>query len=253
MIFNVSDTSYDRFMGRYSVRLAPVFADFAGVTEGQRLLDVGAGTGALTAELVQRVGAENVAAAEPSPGFVEALRTRLPGVDARVAPGEQLPWEDDSFDASLAQLVVSFMADPPAGVKEMARVVRPGGVVAACMWDRDNMEMFAAINRSRDVVAPGTFERTAMRYRDAPELAQLLREAGLQDVETDGLDVEASYSGFDDFWSALAAGVGPAGQWVTELTDEQRAALPDELHRQLGEPEGPFTLRGRAWAARGVV
>jgi ubiquinone/menaquinone biosynthesis C-methylase UbiE len=251
MIFNVSDTAYDRFMGRYSVRLAPVFADFAGI-DG-RVIDVGAGPGALTAELVQRVGAENVAAAEPSPGFVEALRTRLPGVDARVARGEELPWEDDSFDAALAQLVVSFMADPPAGVREMRRVVRPGGVVAVCMWDRDNMEMFAAINRAREAVAPGTFERTAMRYRDAPELAQLLADTGLHDIETGALDVEASYTGFDDFWGALSSGVGPAGQWVLELTDEQRAALPDELRRQLGEPEGPFTLHARAWAARGRV
>jgi ubiquinone/menaquinone biosynthesis C-methylase UbiE len=251
MIFNVSDTSYDRFMGRYSVRLAPVFADFAGV-DG-RVIDVGAGTGALTAELVQRVGAENVAAAEPSPGFVEALRTRVPGVDARVAPGEQLPWEDDSFDAALAQLVVSFMADPPAGVREMRRVVRPDGVVAVCMWGQEDMEMFGAINRSREAIAPDTFERSAMKYRTAEDLAQLLADAGLHDVETGGLDVEAAYPGFDDVRGALSGGVGPAGQWVLELDDAQRAALPDELRRQLGEPEGPFTLRARAWAARGIV
>src|SRR5712691_223871 len=138
MIFDVSDVSYDRFMGRYSVRLAPAFADFAGVTAGQRVVDVGAGTGALTAELAQRVGADSVAAAEPSPKFVEALRARIPGVDVREGPGEQLPWKDGTFDAALAQLVVSFMADPPAGVREMRRVVRPGGVVAVCMWDRDD-------------------------------------------------------------------------------------------------------------------
>jgi ubiquinone/menaquinone biosynthesis C-methylase UbiE len=251
MIFNVSDTSYDRFMGRYSVRLAPVFADFAAASG--RVLDVGAGTGALTAELVQRFGVENVAAAEPSPRFVEALRGRLPGVDAREAPGEQLPWEDDTFDAALAQLVVSFMADPPAGVREMTRVTRPGGVVAACMWDRNEMEMFAAINRAREVVAPGTFERSALRYRDATELAQLFEDAGLQQIETGTLETEASYTGFDDFWEALSSGVGPAGQWVLELDDDQRAVLPDELRRQLGEPEGAFTLRGLAWAVRGIV
>jgi ubiquinone/menaquinone biosynthesis C-methylase UbiE len=174
-------------------------------------------------------------------------------VDVRQAPGEQLPWEDDAFDAALAQLVVSFMADPPAGLREMRRVVRPGGVVAMCMWDRDEMEMFAAINRAREVIAPGTFERSALKYRTAEEMAELLSGTGLHDLETAALDVEASYSGFEDFRDALYSGVGPAGQWVLELSDEQRAELPDELRRQLGEPDGPFTLRGRAWAARGRV
>ena len=251
MIFEVSDTSYDRFMGRYSVRLAPVFADFAGVSG--RVLDVGAGTGALTAELVQRVGAENVAAAEPSAVFADALRRRLPGVDVQHAPAEQLPWGDATFDAALAQLVVAFMADAPAGAREMRRVVRPSGVVSACMWDRDNMEMFAAINRSREAIAPETFERSALKYRTREEIVELFEDAGLRDVESAPLEVEASYTGFDDFWDALSSGVGPAGQWVQELSEERRAALPDVLRRELGEPDGPFTLSGRAWAVRGTV
>jgi ubiquinone/menaquinone biosynthesis C-methylase UbiE len=251
MIFDVSDAAYDRFMGRYSVRLAPAFADFARV-DG-RVLDVGAGPGALSAELVERLGAENVAAAEPSSAFAEALRRRVPGVDAREAPAEELPWEDDAFDAALAQLVISFMRDAPAGVGEMRRVVHPGGVVAACMWDRDEMEMFAVINGARQVIAPDTFERSALQYRSAEELEQLFADSGLHDVETAALDVEASYTGFDDFRDALYSGVGPAGRWVAELTDEQRAALPDELRRRLGDPDGPFTLRARAWGARGVV
>jgi ubiquinone/menaquinone biosynthesis C-methylase UbiE len=253
MIFNVSDTSYDRFMGRYSVRLAPVFADFAGVGAGQHVVDIGAGTGALTAELAQRVGADNVAAAEPSPPFVAALRERMPGVDAREGPAEELPWTDGTFDAALAQLVVSFMRDAPTGVGEMRRVTREDGVVAVCMWDRDEMGMFAAINRAREAVAPDSPERSGMNYRTREDVAALLEQAGLRDVETAPLDVEADYTGFDDFWTALASGVGPAGQWVQELREDQRAALPDELHRQLGEPSGPFTLSARAWGARGRV
>ena len=124
----VSETAYDSFMGRFSRRLAPVFADFAGVREGQHVVDVGAGTGALTAELARR-GADT-AAAEPSAGFVAALRTRFPGVDVRESGAEDMPWPDESFDAALAQLVVTFMSDAPAGLREMRRLVRVGGTVA---------------------------------------------------------------------------------------------------------------------------
>jgi ubiquinone/menaquinone biosynthesis C-methylase UbiE len=247
MIFDVTDTAYDRFMGRYSVQLAPVFADFAG--EAEHVLDVGAGTGALTAELLRRT--EHVAAIEPSQKFADALHARLPGVDVRQGPGEELPWPDDTFDAALAQLVVAFMADAPAAAREMRRVVRPGGVVAVCMWDRARMEMFAAINGAREAIAPDVEERGAAKYRTLDELEQLLLDAGLEDVEGGALEVEAAYSGFDDFWDALVGGVGPAGEWVVRLDDERRAALPDELRRRLGEPDGPFTLRGTAWAARG--
>src|SRR5688572_19161989 len=122
MTFNVAATAYDAFMGRYSAPLSPQLADLAGVETGQRVLDVGCGPGALTAELVRRVGAPNVAAVDPSEPFVTAARERQPGVDVRLAPAEDLPFEDDAFDAALAQLVVHFMDDPVAGLKEMRRV-----------------------------------------------------------------------------------------------------------------------------------
>ena len=173
----VSDTAYDSFMGRFSRRLAPVFADFAGVGAGQRVVDVGAGTGALTAELAQR-GAET-AAAEPSAAFVAALRARFPGVDVQEAAAEELPWPDESFDAALAQLVVTFMSDAPAGLAEMRRVVRPGGTVAVCMWDRDGMEMLAAIDRTRDALVARFAENPpcALGERLALELHERLRRA----------------------------------------------------------------------------
>src|SRR5262245_17987339 len=161
-----SDVAYDRFMGRFSTRLGPVFADFAGVGPGQRVLDVGAGTGALTAELVRR-GAE-VGAAEPAPAFAAALRERFPGVDAREAAAEELPWPDDSFDIALAQLVVAFMQDAPAGIREMRRVA---GTVAVCMWDRERMDMLDAINRTRDALG---VHREDSPYRSQDEIAQLV-------------------------------------------------------------------------------
>src|SRR5881398_1413063 len=135
MSFNVSADAYLRFMGRYSEPLAAQFADLAGVGGGQRLLDVGCGPGALTAELVSRAGPEAVSAVEPSGSFAAAARERLPGVDIRQAAAERLPFGDAAFDAALAQLVVHFMADPVAGLREMGRVTRLRGTVAACVWD----------------------------------------------------------------------------------------------------------------------
>jgi ubiquinone/menaquinone biosynthesis C-methylase UbiE len=134
--FDVAADAYDRFMGRYSAPLAPPFADLAGVEAGQRVLDVGCGPGALTAELVRRLGPAEVSAVDPSEPFVVAVKERHPGVDVRRAPAEDLPFGDDVFDAALAQLVVHFMSDPVAGLREAGRVTRPGGVVAACVWDQ---------------------------------------------------------------------------------------------------------------------
>ncbi len=135
MVFDVAADSYDRFMGRYSGVLAPQLADLAGVEPGQRAIDVGCGPGVLTAELVARVGAESVAAVDPSAPFVGAAHERYPGVDVRQATAEALPFADDTFDVALAQLVVHFMTNPVAGLREMARVTRAGGVVAASVWD----------------------------------------------------------------------------------------------------------------------
>jgi ubiquinone/menaquinone biosynthesis C-methylase UbiE len=247
-MFDVSDTSYDNFMGRYSVRLAPAFADFAGVQAGQKALDVGAGTGALTAELVRR-GVE-AAAADPSPSFVAALERRLPEIDVQAATAEELPWPDESFDAALAQLVLTFMTDAPAGVAEMRRVVRPGGVVAACMWDRQGMDMLAAVHRTQLAVADtGTTEARTL-YRSREEIEGLFTGAGFTDLRTELLEVEREYSGFDELWDALVDGAGPAGAWVKALDEETRAKAREELHRQVGEPSGAFTLHGRAWATR---
>jgi SAM-dependent methyltransferase len=224
------------------VRLAPLFADFAGVREGDRTLDVGAGTGALTAEL-QRRGAL-VTAAEPSSQFADALRRRFD--DVHQAPAEELPFEDGSFDVALAQLVVAFMADAPRGVAEMARVAR---TVAVCMWGVMEMEMFAAIERTaRAIGVSRDSEAGARRYRTPEELRDLLAPHG--EVESATIDISTPYDGFDDFWNALSRQVGPAGAWLAALDDEQRARAREEMHRQLGSPTGAFTLTGRCYAAR---
>jgi SAM-dependent methyltransferase len=240
-VFRVGGNEYDDFMGRYSRRLAPLFADFAGVTSGQRVLDVGAGTGALTAELLAR-GA-TAAAADPSPAFVAVLRERFPGLEVEEAPAESIPWADDVFDVALAQLVVAFMADAPAAIAEMARVARR---VAVCMWGVAEVEMFAAIDRTAEAIG-ATRGAEPRRYRTPHELQDLLAPHG--EVETAELDVAAGYRDFDEFWQAMDRGVGPAGQWLVSLDPEQRARAREELSRQLGSPAGPFELKARAFAA----
>ena len=245
-----SDTAYDAFMGRYSRRLAPVFADFAGAPAGSSVADVGAGTGALTTELAAR--GMSVSAADPSPQFVESLAARLPGVDAQVAPAESLPWADETFDAALAQLVVAFMSDAPAGVREMRRVVKPGGTIAVCMWDRQGMEMLAAVQRAQRAL--GSTSATAearVMYRSPEEIESLFAE-GFDDMYTEALQADASYSGYDEFWNALLGGAGPAGAWVASLDDAGREAARAEVNRQVGEPSGPFTLHAKAWGTRAI-
>ena len=169
-----------RFMGKYSEPLATQFADLAGVRAGQQVLDVGCGPGALTAELVSRVGADAVSAVEPSASFAAATRERLPGVEVRLSPAEQLPFPDGAFDAAMAQLVVHFMADPVTGLREMGRVTRPGGVVAACVWDhagdRGPLTAFWSAVRALDPAAPDESGLAGVREG---HLAELFAQAGL--------------------------------------------------------------------------
>jgi SAM-dependent methyltransferase len=252
--FVVAGDAYDRFMGRYSKELAPRLIEFAGIESGMRVLDVGCGPGALAERLVERLGSELVSAADPSDPFVAACAERLPGAEVRRADAEQLPWEDGSFDAALAQLVVNFMRDPHAGVAEMCRVVRPGGIVAACTWDYgDGMQMLRVFWDAARAVDPGApDEARAMRFRTAGELEDLWRAVGLDDVETGPLVVETTYADFDDFWQPLTLGVGPAGAYCASLEPRQREALRDEVFVRLGSTEGSFTLSARAWAVRAL-
>ena len=239
-------------MGRYSTPLAPRFTDFASIGEARRVVDVGCGPGALTSELVRRCGADAVTAVDPSPGFVEAAGQRNPGVDVRRAEAESLPFEDGSFDAALAQLVVHFMADPAAGISEMRRVTRRGGVVAACVWDHAGgagpLTRFWDAARDLD---PGVADESDLPGAREGDLERLLREAGLGDVAEQLLTVEVEHESFEEWWEPFTLGIGPAGAYVQGLTHEARDRLRErcrELH-----PEAPFAVSASAWAARGVV
>src|SRR5215212_10102596 len=189
-------------MGRYLPTLAPAFADAAGVRAGMRVLDVGCGPGGLTRELVERTSAERVAAIDPSPQFAEACRARFPGADVRDGGAEDLPWEDGAFDASLASLVIGFMRDADAGVREMARVTRPGGTVALCMWDiaGGGMTMLSTFWAAAKALEPSAQGEQARPGVTQGDIAERLARAGLEEVEEGTLTATARYEDFDDFW-----------------------------------------------------
>lgn len=264
MSFEVSADAYTKFMARFSEPLAVQFADLAGVASSGRssdgpvsqipadlrVLDVGCGPGALTAELVRRLGPASVHAIDPSESFVAAARGRLPGADIRHASAEDLPFEDGAVDAALAQLVVQFMNDPVAGLSEMARVTRPGGVVAACVWDRGgDRSPLSPFWRAVDDLdhVEGESQGPGVNQGD---LARLFAQAGLTVVSDTELTVRVPQIAFDQWWEPVTLGVGPAGDYVLSLDDPSRAQLRDHCQQILAE--GPQVVAATAWAVTGT-
>src|SRR5579875_2242963 len=238
MSFTSGADQYDRFMGRYSVPLTPKFLDFAQLEDHAEVLDVGCGPGA-------------VSAVDPSETFVAAVRTRLPGVAVARAQAEALPFDDRSFDGALSQLVVHFMSDPVAGLREMRRVTRRGGVVAACVWDHAGghgpLAVFwqAARTLNGDVDDESTRAGTRRGH-----LAELFDAAGLREVEDGSISVEVEHATFEEWWEPYTLGVGPAGAFVASLSASERDQLRELCRERLGEP--PLVIAARAWAARGA-
>jgi ubiquinone/menaquinone biosynthesis C-methylase UbiE len=244
---------YDRFMGRYTIPLARALTDTVGVAKGMAVLDVGCGPGGLATELVGRVGAENVAAIDPAEQFVAACKRRNSGADVRQGVAESLPWEDDSFDATLSCLVIGFMRDADAGLREMARVTRPGGRVGVCMWDIDGggmtmLRLFWAAMRTVRPDVEGEQNRAGTSQGD---IAARLRRVGLGDVSGGALEVSVDYSGFEDLWEPFTFGVGPAGQALAGLDEDEKDAVRETMRGAL--PSGPFSLDARSWYAIATV
>ena len=257
MTFAVAAETYDRFVGRYSEALGRALAEKAGVRPGMRALAVGAGTGKLAGVLAEILGEENVAAVDPSEPFAAALAERFPAAEVQQGAAEELPFEDATFDAVFAQLVVNFLTDPEQGAAEMARVARGGGTVAAAVWDyRGEMTMLTTFWEAAAAVdergAAARDERTRMRFGEREELVELWAGAGLRDVVGGEIVVSAAYEDFGDLWDPFLAGVGPAGDFAVSLEPDEQAAMREEYRRLLGSPEGPFELQARAWYAVGT-
>lgn len=245
-------TAYGLFTGRFSEPLAREFADVVGPSPGQRVLDVGCGPGALTQVLVDRLGVSGVSAVDPSQAFVGAARARLPGVDLRRASAEELPYAEGTFDAALAQLVVHFMADPVAGLREMARVTKAAGVVAACVWDNaGGSGPLSPLWRAAHDLDPATGDESGAAGAREGHLAELAREAGLAPVQSSRLTVEVRFETFHEWWEPLTLGVGSGGAYVQGLEEAGREALRERLERVLGP--APFTVSASAWCVRAEV
>jgi SAM-dependent methyltransferase len=252
MSFDVAADAYDRYMGRYSVLLSPQLADFAGVQYGQRALDVGCGPGALTAELVARLGASAVSAVDPSDPFVTAARERYPGVEVMQASAEQLPFPGLTFDAALAQLVVHFMADPIRGLAEMARVTRRNGVVAACVWDHASGQGPLSLYwRAAHELDPQVEDESQLAGVREGHLADLFAAAGLHEIEETVLWASLEHSTFEAWWEPFTKGVGPAGAYLASISAERQLELRERSRSMI--PGAPFVVTARAWAVRGLA
>lgn len=248
---------YDRHVGRYGPPLAAALIAAAGVGPGQRALDVGCGVGALTIELARVLGEGSVVAVDPSEDAVETCRARVSEAEVSVAAVEQLPFDDASFDAALAQLVINLVDDPAAGAREMARVVRPGGVVAACVWDAREMPLLSSFWSAAADIAPeevgNVDERKQVGIHDPTWLRDLWRGTGLEHVSAGRLTTRADYEGFDDLWFSFEEGVGRSGSIYLSLDQERRNALRVRTYELLGSPRGRLRLHARAWYVRGMA
>jgi len=258
-MFEVAE-AYEEMMGRWSRLLAPLFVEFAGVREGDVVLDVGCGTGSLLSALARMTHAEKIVGIDPSAGFIQAAQSQI--IDPRVAielgDAQNLPYPDASFDRCLALLIVNFIPDAPKAAKEMRRVTKPGGLVATAMWDASpanelNQCLWAAAreldpNLKRPANMPGS-------YGSAEALSTLLADAGLSGIEVRDLSISCQFSSFEEHWRRYLTGEGPNGAYVLGLSEERRGALKEKLRENLfgSRPDGPFTLRAKAWAVRGIV
>jgi ubiquinone/menaquinone biosynthesis C-methylase UbiE len=246
--------NYDRFMGRYAAGLAPKLADAAGVREGMRVLDVGCGPGALAVELAGRAGEDNVSAIDPTPQFVDACRARVPGADVREGVAESLPWADGTFDAAMCLLVVAWMDDADQGIREMARVTKPGGTIAAAMWDTPGggLPMVSHFWRAAREIDPSIADGPPRAGVSEGDLVERFGRAGLQDVTGGTLETSVDYADFEDYWEPFIGGGGPAsGAFIASLDEAGKVTLRDTVRASL--PDGAFTLPARAWLALGTV
>ncbi|MDG4891525.1 class I SAM-dependent methyltransferase [Mesorhizobium sp. WSM4887] len=253
---------YEQLMGRWSRRLAPKFIDFVGLAGGEKILDVGCGTGSLTFELAKSRDLAEIQAIDFSSVFVAAAKERNtdPRITIEQADATALPFEDNVFDRALALLVLHFVPESGKAVAEMRRVTRPGGVVAAVVWD--HLGGMPAMRMMIDTVAALSESGRQMRNRycfqpmlQPGEMKRTFVEQGLADVTETELMVRMDYQNFDDYWAPIAAGEGPLGKYMTTLDAAERtrteAAVRDAY--EAGRADGPRSFASVAWACRGIV
>jgi ubiquinone/menaquinone biosynthesis C-methylase UbiE len=261
--FNVHNAAgYEQLMGRWSQNLAPLFIEFAGVDNGEKILDVGCGTGSLTFALARDTNLGEIAAIDYSPVFVEEVirRNTDPRIKVRQADACALPFEGGTFDRALALLVLHFVPEAGKAVAEMRRVVRPGGVVAAAVWD--HLGGMPGMRMMIDTVAALSEAGRQLRARycfqpmmQPGEMKRTFAEQGLVDITEMQLMIRMDYLSFADYWAPIAAGEGPLGKYVATLDAAERARTDAAVHDayEAGRPDGPRSFANIAWACRGIV
>jgi ubiquinone/menaquinone biosynthesis C-methylase UbiE len=247
--------AYEGFMGRWSRMLAEQFVAFASIADARRVLDVGSGTGSLTRAILAAAPNADVVGIDPSPAFVEHAASQIAGrAHFAVGDAQALPFADGEFDACCALLVLNFIADRAKALSEMRRVAKPGGVLAAAVWDHAaGMNMLRIFWEAADAVDPDrrlVEEPQPMLDRDG--LIDLWASTGLRDITSGSLTFDMAFTGFADYWEPFGLGQGPAGLYLSGTSSRVRVAIEDELRQRLlaGRPDGPFTLSARAWVVR---
>jgi ubiquinone/menaquinone biosynthesis C-methylase UbiE len=252
---------YDRFMGRWSARLAPLFADFAGITEG-RVLDVGCGTAVLSRALLDHSPMIEMMGIDPAQSYLVHAKRLIasPRLSLVCGAAEALPFADRSFDAALALLVIQDLSEPAAAVRGLKRVTRPGGVLATCVWDfRQGMPMFSLFWEAANAVAPEAVARRRAEtggpspYASAEALDALWRNAGLAEVRTTALHVPLDFASVEDFWTPFLLGATGTSAFARDLDAATAGAVGARLRHIIGERwgEGTFTLAATAFAVAG--
>lgn len=251
---------YERFMGRWSRLLAPAHIAFAGVKDGDRVLDIGTGTGALASTLEATMPSSEVVGIDPSSGFLAYAKKNAKSDRLRfeVGDAQELRYKNASFDKTMSQLVMNFIPDHNKAIGEMRRVTRPQGVVSACVWDYDaGMEMLRFFWDEVVALDPAMAPKDErnMKLSRKGQLGDLWRKAGLIDVQEKPLVITQAFASFDDYWGPFLKGVGPGGAYVVSLTNERRRNLEKRMRKRLlrNNAGGAFTLKARAWCVRGEV
>lgn len=257
-LFSNAD-GYESVMGRWSAHLAALFLDFAGLSDGERVLDVGCGTGSLVAQVAQRASHSTIVGIDPSQPFVVYARERFPDSRIKIDHGTavDLPYEAASFDRALSLLVFMFIDEDQRAAGEMRRVTRPGGTVAACTWRRDGLEMSTIlweVITGFDPKAVRHPERV-LRLNQPGELLELWNQVGFEDCQETELELAMQFSSFDDYWEPYMQGAGPDAAYLLSISAEERQEIRDAVRLRMLQRsrDGAFTLTARALAVRGRV